>query len=185
MKIKLTDKLNKMKLSIKNKGLISLIVVAGLLPATQALAVCPVCTIAVGAGLGLSRWMGISDAVTGLWIGGLLVSLSVWTLTWLDKKNIKFRFRAFVVTASYYLLTIFPLYYAKIIASPLNFICSCLKDKLLIGIITGSAAFYFGATLYDYLKEKNNGHAHFPFEKVVMPIAPLVILSIIFYFLTK
>lgn len=174
-----------MKLSIKNKALFSLIVIAGLLPIAQASAVCPVCTIAVGAGLGVSRWLGISDAVSGLWIGGLLVSLSAWTLSWLDKKNIKFRLRAFIVTASYYLLAVLPLYYARIIASPFNFICSCLKDKLLIGIIAGSVAFYFGATLYGYLKEKNSGRAHFPFEKVAMPIAPLVLLSIVFYFLTK
>jgi hypothetical protein len=35
------------------------------------------------------------------------------------------------------------------------------------------------------LKQKNGGKAHFPFEKVVLPVAPLIILSVIFYFVTK
>ena len=58
-------------------------------------------------------------------------------------------------------------------------------DKLLLGTIVGSFGFWAGAEWYYYLKEKNHGHAYFPFQKVVMPISPLIILSIIFYFITK
>lgn len=73
----------------------------------------------------------------------------------------------------------------NIMGHPLNTFCNCGIDKLLIGIVSGSISFWFGAIWYFYLKEKNNGHAYFPFQKVVMPISPLIILSIIFYFLTK
>lgn len=152
--------------------------------AKQALAVCPICTIAVGAGVGLSRYLGIDDSITGLWIGGLTVSMITWTLSWFDKKNIRFRGRALLTTAGYYLLIVVPLYFMGIMGNPLN-TCSCGLDKLLIGIITGSSAFWFGAEWYFYLKEKNNGHAYFSFQKVVMPVSPLIIMSLIFYFLTK
>jgi hypothetical protein len=150
-----------------------------------ALAICPLCTIAVGAGIGLSRWLGISDTITGLWLGGLIVSMIAWTESWLEKKNIRFKGRIFVNIIAYYALIIIPLYYAGIIGNPINTLCSCGLDKLLFGIITGSIAFWCGANWYFYLKEKNNGHAYFPFQKVAMPIAPLIILSLIFYFLTK
>jgi hypothetical protein len=153
--------------------------------AKKALAICPICTIAVGAGLGLSRWLGINDTITGLWIGGLIVSMVVWTESWLDKKNIRFKGRIFADILAYYILIIVPLYYANIIGNPLNTLCACGIDKLLFGIIAGSISFWFGASWYFFLKEKNNGHAYFPFQKVAMPIAPLIILSIIFYFLTK
>jgi len=153
--------------------------------AKKALAVCPICTIAVGAGVGLSRWLGIDDTITGLWIGGLTVSIITWTESWLEKKNIRFKGRIFVNIISYYSLIIIPLYYAKIIGNPINTLCICGLDKLLFGIIVGSFAFWFGASWYFYLKEKNNNHAYFPFQKVVMPISPLIILSIIYYFLTK
>src|SRR3989344_3021049 len=57
-----------------------------LLP-TTAYAVCPICTVAVGAGLGLSRYFGIDDAVSSIWIGGIFLSSSFWLSDWLDKKN--------------------------------------------------------------------------------------------------
>ena len=156
-----------------------------LLMAKQALAVCPICTIAVGAGVGLSRWLGIDDSITGLWIGGLTVSMITWTISWLDKKNIQFKGRIFVTILSYYLLIVIPLYFMGIMGNPLNTICACGLDKLIIGIVTGSVAFWFGAEWYFHLKEKNGGHAYFPFQKVVMPVSPLIIMSLLFYFLTR
>lgn len=161
------------------------IFVASFLFTAKALAVCPICTIAVGAGVGLSRWLGIDDAITGLWVGGLIVSMIAWTESWLEKKNIRFKGRIFANIFAYYALTLIPLYYSGIIGNPANTLCFCGLDKLLFGIIAGSLAFWFGASWYYYLKEKNNGHAYFPFQKVVMPVLPLAILSIIYYFLTK
>jgi len=153
--------------------------------AQKALAVCPICTIAVGLGVGLSRWLGIDDTISGLWIGGLTVSMITWTESWLEKKNIRFKGRIFANILGYYSLIIIPLYYSGIIGHPLNTLCACGLDKLLLGIIVGSIGFWFGASWYYYLKEKNQGRVYFPFQKVVFPISPLIILSIIFYFLTK
>jgi hypothetical protein len=151
----------------------------------KALAVCPVCTIAVGAGVGLSRWLGIDDSITGLWVGGLIVSFIAWTEDWLERKKIRFKGRLLVNILGYYALVVIPLYYSGIIGSPMSTLCFCSLDKLLFGIITGSIAFWFGASWYFYLKKKNNNRAYFPFQKVAMPVASLVFLSIVFYFLIK
>jgi len=153
--------------------------------AEKALAVCPICTVAVGVGVGLSRWLGIDDTITGLWVGGLIVSMITWTESWLEKKSIRFKGRTIATILGYYLLIIIPFFYSGIIMNPLQTLCACGLDKLLLGIIIGSFGFWFGASWYYYLKEKNQGRAYFPFQKVVMPISPLIILSIIFYFLTK
>ena len=151
--------------------------------AFKAQAVCPICTVAVVAGVGLSRWLGIDDSITGLWIGGLTVSLIAWTIDWLKRKNFHFYGRKTITVVVYYLLIVAPLYYYKIIGHPLNTLWGV--DKLLFGIIVGSVMFFLGALWYYQLKAQNNGHAYFPFQKVVMPISPLIILSLIFYFLTK
>ena len=156
-----------------------------LLFAKKVWAVCPICTLAVGAGVGFSRYIGIDDTITGLWIGGLIVSMITWTESWLDKKRINFKGRIYANIAGYILLVIVPLYYSGIIGNPLNTLCACGMDKLLFGIIAGSIAFWCGASWYFYLKEKNGGHAYFPFQKVAMPVAPLIILSLIYYFLTR
>lgn len=165
-----------------------LIAIFGLIIAStgKTLAVCPICTVTVGAGVGLSRWLGIDDSITGAWIGGLTVSIITWTISWLDKKSFRFKGRTIAITLGYYLLIVVPLYFMGIMGNPINTLCACgVVDKLLIGIIAGSFGFWFGASWYYYLKEKNQDRAYFPFQKVVMPISPLILLSVIFYFITK
>lgn len=149
----------------------------------QAYAICPVCTIAVGIGIGFSRWLGIDDTITGLWVGGLVVSLIMWTIFWFDKKEIYFKGRIIITSLCYYFILVVPLYYMGIIGHPLNKLWGV--DKIVLGTIIGSIAFFLGGIGYFYLKKHNNNRAYFPFQKVVMPVAPLIILSMIFYFITK
>jgi hypothetical protein len=157
---------------------------------TQAQAVCPVCTVAVTTGVGLSRWLGVDDTITGLWIGGVIVSLIIWSINWMDNHNIRFKGKALITAGSYYLLVLAPLYLAgfigqrdPLLAFPINTFWGV--DKLVLGIAAGSVAFYAGAWSYERLKERNKGHAYFPFQKVLMPLVPLILLSPVFYLLTK
>lgn len=153
------------------------------LRASAALAVCPICTIAVGTGVGFAQWIGIDDTVSGLWIGGLTVSMIIWTINWLNKKHWIFKGYKSTIALAYYLFIVVPLYYSGLIGHPYNILWG--MDKLLIGIIIGSLVFLGSEQCYEYLKKKNNGHAHFPFEKVAFPIVALLLFSILFYFLTR
>lgn len=146
-------------------------------------AFCPVCVVAVGAGLEISHYLGIDDTITGLWIGALLVSLSILTLGWLEKKKYNFAGRKFSVFFAFYFLTIFPLYWAKLMGQPFHTFWGI--DKLLLGIIFGSVIFFLGNMLNSYFKKKNNDKVYFPFQKVILPVGLLFILSFIFYFLTN
>lgn len=170
---------------MKFKRMISLLTIlfTYLLFPQKVLAICPVCTISVGAGLGFSRWLGIDDVVTALWIGGLIISMIMWTLNWLSKKELNFKFKKIIITTFYYLIIIIPLYWTGTIGHPYNKIWGI--DKLLLGIILGSLVFLIGGLSYYQMKKKNNNRAYFPFQKVVMPVTPLIILSIIFWFITK
>jgi hypothetical protein len=151
--------------------------------ATSVSAFCPVCVVAVGAGLELSHYLGIDDVITGLWIGALLVGLSAWTLEWLKKKKINFKGEVLAVYSGYYLLTIIPLYFFGLMGQYGHTFWGV--DKLLLGIIFGSAIFFLGGMWNLKLKKNNNNKVYFPFQKVVIPLGLLLILSIIFYFLTK
>lgn len=155
----------------------------GLLWGSTALAVCPLCTIAVGAGIGLAQWLGIDDTVTGLWIGGLTVSLIGWTINWLNKKNIRFFGRKIIIVIGYYLLIVGPLYWHGIIGHVLNKLWGV--DKLVLGIVVGSIVFTFAEVLYEYLKKHNQNKTYFPLQKVIMPVVALLIASLAFYYLTK
>ena len=159
------------------------ILLINLLVISTAQAICPLCTIAVGAGIGFAEWLGIDDTITGLWIGGLVVSLIIWTVYWLNSKNIYFKGRKILVTLVYYLIIVVPLYPLGMIGHASNTLWG--MDKLLLGIIIGSICFFIGGIWYFYLKKQNNGHAYFPFQKVVMPVAPLIAFSILFFFITR
>jgi len=165
-------------MSNKNLFLLGILTLGLSLPSlTQA--VCPVCTIAVGAGVGLCRWLGIDDLISGVWIGGLIVSMVIWFLDWLDKKGIRFKFLRFIVIVLFYFIIIAPLYWAGIMGHPLNKFGGI--DKLLFGIISGSISFIISVWLNSFLKKKNQGKVIFPFQKVVLPILFLLITSLIFY----
>ncbi|MCL5260400.1 MAG: hypothetical protein M1561_01770 [Gammaproteobacteria bacterium] len=150
---------------------------------TPAFAICPICTFAVGAGIGLAQYCGVDDTITGLWIGGLIVSLIVWTTHWLTQRNIKFFGRKILIVVGYYALTIIPLYITHHIGHPLNKLWG--YDKILLGIAIGSVALALGSICYTIIKKHNGDKAWFPFQKVVMPVLPLIILSVVFYFITR
>ncbi|MEI8054908.1 MAG: hypothetical protein WCH10_02770 [bacterium] len=150
---------------------------------TTAFAICPLCTFAVGAGIGLAQYLGIDDTITGIWVGGLVVSLIAWTIHWLDKKNVHFYGRKIFITIVYYALTIVPLYIYGIMGHALNKMWGI--DKILLGIIVGSIIFFSGVISYGQLKKKNNDKAYFPFQKVIIPIWLLIILSIVFYYVSE
>jgi hypothetical protein len=151
--------------------------------AKKTFAMCPVCTIAVGSTLVLLEKWGVDNTVSGLWIGGLLISTSFWTINFLKKKKWDFKGMVPLVILFYYISTIMPLYYYDLIGLPSKMIWGL--DKVLVGVILGTIFFMLGHIVYTKIKAANNGRAWFPFQKVVMPILPLAILSVIFYFITK
>lgn len=165
------------------KYILGLLAVLPALVATSAKAFCPICTMAVIGGVGLSRWLKIDDAITGLWIGGVLVSTIGWTINWCKSHKIEFWARDILITIAYYAIVIIPLYYYEIIGHPLNTLWG--MDKLILGTAIGSVFFYAAYLQYENIKKKNNGHARFPFQRIIMPVGILIILSAIFYFVTR
>lgn len=151
--------------------------------AWPAAAICPICTVAVGAGLEISRLLGIDDLVTALWIGGLTVSLIIWTIDWLERKKFIFYAYKLITFLSYYLLVIASLYYIDALDLAANKIWG--MDKIYLGIIIGSLVFWGSSKLHFYLKARNGNKVYFPFQKVAVPVGGLLIISIIFFFITK
>lgn len=140
--------------------------------------VCPVCTVAVGAGLEGARLLGVDDVITGIWAGGLTLSLFFWTVSFLKKKGVN--------SISFQILLPFLILYSMLflvyLLPGVNFGQFTLFgiDKFLLGIIVGTISFYFGARLYIKIKKENGGHAKFPFQKVVVPLSFLVFSTLIF-----
>lgn len=157
-------------------------IIAAIMFVPMAMAVCPVCTVAVGAGLEGMRLLGVDDVITGIWAGALTLSIFLWTVGWLKKRGVKNAFLQIGLP--------FIIYYgllAAVYALPgVEFGTTTLWgiDKFLLGIIVGTIAFYLGARWYVRIKRKNGGHAQFAFQKVVVPLSFLVVVTIVFWLIT-
>lgn len=162
---------------------IAIQVVFGFFVGVKAFAACPICTLAVGGALVLLEKFGVDNTISGVWIGGFLLSTSLWAINWLRKKEWDFKWMEPIIIIFFYGSLIIPLYWKDIIGSPDKMLWGV--DKVFLGVFFGSIFFHLGYVAYLKIKEKNGGKPWFPFQRVAMPIFPLIILSIVFYFITK
>ena len=137
---------------------------------------CAVCTVAIGASLEIARRIGVPDSVVGLWAGALLTLLGYWTIKFFDKKGWNFWGRNALLIAISVAMIGF-IYLGEVPYAPV-WICGVLYiDPVLFGTLLGMVLFILVEKLYDWMKKKNGGHAHFPFEKVVLPVVVLGLVS--------
>jgi hypothetical protein len=146
-------------------------------------AVCPVCTVAVGIGVGVLREWGVDDLITGIWFGALIISSAAWFINWLNKKHIKFNMKEMIIVISFYLIFIVPLYFMKIMGLPGNTILGI--DKIGFGVIIGSILFVLAVQSDGYMRKINEGKIFMPYQKVAIPMAYLAIISIITYLILR
>jgi hypothetical protein len=167
------------KRAVSKLGVTALVSVLAL--TVNANAFCPVCTVAVGAGLGLSKALGIDDVISGIWVGGLTFSMAAWTVDFLTKRKIKFLFRKPLVLVLMYALVLIPLQMAGIIGAKGNTMWG--MDKVVLGTIIGTAGFIGGMLIHDLIYKKNQKKVFFPFQKVAITLLTLDVISLIFYFI--
>lgn len=144
---------------------------------------CVVCTVAIGASLSIARKIGVNDTVVAVWLGGVLALMGYWSIAWFNKKKWYFWGRDFILMALS--LSIAGSIYIKTLTYTPRIIGGILYiDPFLFAVLMGAILYVFSQKLYAFLKEKNGNHAHFPFEKVVLPLAFLSLASIYLTYFT-
>ena len=161
-------------------GLILLFVLAVCLPA-YANPACAVCTVAVAASLEIARYFGVDDSVVGVWAGALLALLGYWMIVWFDKKNWRFAGRDFWLIALSVAMIGF-MYVGEMSYRPEPLLFFLYLDPFLFSVIAGAVVLILSNRFYQWMKAKNGGHAHFPFEKVAVPGLALALVSVYFYY---
>ena len=138
---------------------------------------CAVCTVAIGASLEIARKLGVDDNIVGLWAGALLALLGYWLILWFDKKKWRFRGRdALLMAVSVGSVGFMYLRDLMYVPQPVLFVL--YLDPFLFWTLAGALLFIYTEKLYFWMKARNGGHAHFPFEKVVMPVIALTLVSV-------
>jgi len=119
----------------------------------------PICAIGIASGLGISSWLGINDITLGLWIGALILSLSIQFNIFLAKK---LSFLPILINLDKYTSCIICGFPEVICGSILGILTLFLVDKLNLFII-----------------DKHNKKVYFYYQKVIIPVISLIIVSMI------
>ena len=155
---------------------LALLFVSLMIP-SPAQAVCPVCTMAVGAGLGISRWLGIDDVITAL-----ATSSGMWLADWVKNKGFKSWFQL-LSTFLFHFFMIVTLYILDISGDPLNTLWGF--DKIVLGVVIGTAVFFIAAFSDRAIKTANDDQVLVYYQKVILPMFFLSITSFIFHLITN
>lgn len=151
----------------------------GMAAALPAQAVCPVCTVAVGAGLGVSRYLGIDDLITGLWVGGFGLSAGLWLGEIAGQKWPKLPGPKVVgllimtsVVGSILWLSQAPAHLASTVWG---------IDKMVLGVSLGAGLFAISIAIDRLLRLANQGRVVIYYQKVILPVFLLALASFVLY----
>lgn len=139
---------------------------------------CPLCVVGAGAGLSLSRFLGIDDAITGVWIAAFLGAFSLWMARLLKKKYLPLQEP--LIYLGVFGLTLWSFYAFNLVDEHVGLIFGV--PKLTFSLIGGGVVFYLVEKLSALVKEKR-GKVLFPYQHIVFSLGSMLLLSIIIYIL--
>jgi hypothetical protein len=172
-------------------GILMLIVIVKIMLLVSA--TCPLCAAAAGAGVGVARYYNVDDSIVGLYLGAFVISVSLWFSKLLKKRG-KVLPEFIIVLASFLLLTTI-FYMAGLIMSfdmvrnmPDKYSIFGLGifgiDKLLFGMIIGTLPLWLTFKFSEYIKRKR-GKVLWPYQSISFMLIVLIVLSFVFWILTK
>ena len=106
--------------------------------------------------------------------------IGYWTIKWFDKKGWNFKGRdPLILILSVAMIGFVYLGEIKYHSEVILFF---YIDPFLFSTIIGALVMILSSDFYQWMKARNGGHAHFPFEKVVVPVVALLLVSTYFYY---
>ena len=136
----------------------------------------PVCAIGIVGGLGISRWLGIDDITLGLWIGALILSVSTQLDMYLSKKGKSFPYSFWVIFLGTSALSFLPIL-KTITSDP-----ACMffgLPRVICGSILGALTLFLVDKANNFIIDKHNKKVYFYYQRVIIPIIGLIILSMV------
>lgn len=136
---------------------------------------CPVCIVTVGGGMLLAQKLGIDDFLASLWLSALSTAIAYWLAT---KAKIKIFQNPYLLSFLMYLTILLYFQITDQIGAPSNTLLGI--DKLIFGTTVGLLTMFFANWFYPYIKSKNSNKTPFPYAKVAIPLASLLLVTLFF-----
>ncbi len=148
----------------------------------KASAFCPLCMVATGTITGILRYLGVDDAIVGLWLGAFTLSSVLMLNKFLIKRGKKIKFQLPLIFIGSYALLLSTLYWADLL-NPYNKILGI--NKIIFGMIIGSLLILAGHNIDRFLRKQNQDKIFISHQKMIVAMGLLIIFSFIFYFIIQ
>lgn len=165
------------KLLIVGSSFLVAIVYKFIFPAI-AQAHCPLCVAGAGAGLTLTRWVGVDDSISGVWLAAFLGAISFWSESLIKRRELRPKLRPFIFIAIF-AATIWSFYKFNLVIRMSQILG---LDKLIFGMVVGGVAFYLVDVVDDYII-KRKGKVFFPYQRIIVTLGSMLLLSLAIYIL--
>ncbi len=177
---------------IKNKktskifGIALLSIFAIIAASVQVMAMCPLCTAASIAGVGVTRSLGWDDSIVGVFVGAMIVSTALWANNIFKKRNIggNAHLRVISITIVTFVLTVLGFYYAGIFG-PANTYRIFGMEKIIFGSISGAIVSFMAFFATNEMKRRNNGKVFFNYQSMIITFVALMLNVLIFWVIFK
>lgn len=136
---------------------------------------CPVCIVTVGGGLLIAKKLGIDDLLVSIWISGLNTAIAFYIASRIKKRIWR---NPIIWALSFYILTIIYLGFTKQLGHPKNIFLGI--DKIFFGMTLGIAVFLISVFIDKLIRYKNGGKVIFYYQKVIIPVVLLILVTIVF-----
>lgn len=162
----------KKKISLFLLSFIALFLIHNTLFIRPAYAHCPLCVAGAGVGLSLSRYLGIDDSITGIWMAAFLGAMSLWLTNSLKKKYVPLQ--STVIYVATFVLTIISFYRFGLVNEHNGLLLNL--PKLIFGMLVGGIIFYLVDIISGFIKRKR-GSVLFPYQGVVFSLGSMILTS--------
>ncbi len=139
---------------------------------------CPVCILTVGGGLIIAKKLGIDDLLVAIWISGLNTAIGFWAASSIKKKILS---NPILWSLTFFTMAIIYLSYTNQLGHANNKLWGI--DKVFLGMTIGLLTFFVAVFIDKLIRYKNKGKVLFNYQKVIIPVTCLSIITILFNFL--
>ncbi len=138
---------------------------------------CPLCTIATGAAVSVTRFYGIDDLIVGTMIGAFTISTALWASNFLLRRNKGKNYiphQKIVISALIFASTVISFYFFD--TNPIYYKLFGV-NRLLVGLVMGSIVTWVAFGIHTLLRKINSQKNYLPAQAIILVFIFLLILN--------
>lgn len=161
-----------------NKIILASVFLSLLLLPQSTYAHCPLCTAITGSAVTVARWYGVDDLIFGTFLGGFVISGTLWISNLLKKKKLEYLpYQSTIILALTTISTIATFYVTGLLGTNMLFGI----DKIIIGTLAGIITTLLTFQVHYLLRNNNGNKNHIPFQAIVLTLVSLSLVASGFY----